>query len=618
MQPKMPGAPDLLSRPASQPLSMIARRKPDVTLAQAQAAVTVQYRQLLTAQFPGDDAEDRDRLATARVELTEAEKGVSGLRRRLDLPLRVLMAIVGLVLLIACANVANLLAAQAARRRRELAVRIAIGAGRIRVIRQLLTESVLLAAAGGLLGILVAQGAGALLVHLISTGPNPLPIAFDPDFRVLAFTAALALGTGIFFGIVPALRASGIDLNSSLKEGRGGMDTPRKISFARVMVSSQVAFSLALLVTAGLLLHSFRNLAVAETGFDRQNVVLFKLDTQASGYPEDQRLARLYERLESAVARLPGVVTNGVSLQSLNEGTRMEGFSAAGVSVPQDQRVVPVNVVTPAFFATFRVRFSAGRNFSPEDKPGAPLVAVVSKAFAAKFFGGLGAIGKTIAMAPVSEKDLDFRIIGIVQDVKTQDVREKAQNLIYLALAQTPIYAGNLAVRVHGDPVSIAPAVRRVIVETEPNLPIRAVTTLADEVSDSLVQERAVAQLSGLFAVLALGLAAIGLYGTISFAVTRRTAEIGVRMALGADRTSVLRMVLRDALTIVGAGVILGAPLAGIAGWALRWLLYEMAAADPLSLTAGAGLLVLVATLAGLLPALRASRVDPITALRCE
>ena len=242
----------------------------------------------------------------------------------------------------------------------------------------------------------------------------------------------------------------------------------------------------------------------------------------------------------------------------------------------------------------------------------------MSEAFALKFFGGTNAIGKIIALAPASDKDVDFRIIGIARNMKTQDVREKPENLLYLTLTQVPAYAGNLAVRISGDPAPLAAAVRRAIIATEPNLPIRSVTTLAEEVSDSLVQERAIAQLSALFATLALGLAAIGLYGTISFVVTRRTAEIGIRIALGADRSGVVSMVLRDALAIVVAGLALGAPLAWLAGRALGSLLFEMSPADPLSLGLGVLVLLLVAVFAGVLPALRASRVDPITALRYE
>ena len=618
MQKWMPGGEDFLSDRRVQFLSLVARLKSGVSLAQAQAAVNVTFQQMLPAYLEaGAPPEDQARIRAARVEMSSAERGASSLRRAFDQPLRILMAVVGLVLLIACANVAGLQAALAARRQRELALRVAMGAGRVRVMRQLLTESILLAAVGGFLGVLVAQGAGALLVHLISTGPRSVPVAFDLDPVVLAFTSGISLLTGLFFGIAPAVRAGRLDLNSSLKDGKSGMASPHRVSFGRAMVVGQVALSLALLVTAGLLLRSFRNLVTAETGFDRENVLLFKIDSRASGYRQDQRLAALYAALEERISRLPGVKRNGVSLRSFNEGRWMEGFAVPGLKLTDNQRITTVNFVTPAWFETMRVALTAGRSFEPRDRAGAQLVAIVSESFATRILGGPAAIGKDITMSPLGS-DITYRIIGIARDVKVSDVREKPESVTYIPLAQTPVFAGNLAVRVSGDPAPVAAAVRRAITETEPNLPIRWTTTLASEVSDSLVQERAIAQLSAFFALLALGLAAVGLYGTISFSVARRTAEIGVRMALGAERSGVVHMVLRDALALVIAGLAIGAPLAFLAGRALQTMLYGLSGMDTLSITSAIAVLFVVAVVASLLPALRASRVDPITALRYE
>jgi predicted permease len=614
----LPGASmPVMKEPLLAFLHIVARMKPGVTLAQANANVNVLYHQMLPGELTEPRPEEVEGIRHASVKVTPGSSGILNLRSRYEIPLRILMIVVAMVLLIACANVANLQLSLAAKRQKEFALRYALGAGRGRIVRQLLTESVLLALCGGVLGLLFANGAGKLLVHLISTGAQALPIDFNLDLRVLAVTVVLSLTTGILFGLAPAVRASRTDLNSSLKESKASMASPRKVTLGRILVSGQVALSLGLLITAGILLHSFSNLLALSTGFDRQSVLLFKLDSEASGYKEDARIQDLYRRIEDAVQRLPGVAAEGVSMFSFNEGQRYLDFKAPGVNLPGKALMTSENYVSPGYFSTLHIPLIAGRALSTSDTAAAEPAAVVTESFATGTFGSTAAaLGRTIAFGD-DEKKL-VRIVGVARDIKVQSVRDTQVKMAWVSLYQFPSYMHTLAVRVSGDPGQVATAVRRTIQNTERNLPIRWTTTLADEVSDSLVRERAIAQLSTFFAALALLLAAVGLYGTISFAVARRTTEIGIRMALGAKQTGVLGMVLRDAMMLVGAGVLLGVPLALAATRQLQSLLYGIGTVDIYSVMGSVAALAAVAAIAGYLPARRAASVDPMVALRHE
>lgn len=613
-----------LNDPMSHFMHFIARLKPGVTLQQANANVDVVYPRILSeyARNPGPsgplDPEDLAELKTAHITLNSAAQGLSGLRSRYADALRMLMGVVALVLLVACANVANLLVAMGARRQREMAVRLAIGAGRGRIVSQVITEGLLLATAAGILGILVATAAGRLLVHLISTGPHQLPLAFDLDPKVLAFTIAVSALTGILFSLAPALRASRVDLNFSLREGKGGTQSPGRVTFGRVLVVAQVALSLTLLVSGGLLVRSFRNLLSTGTGFDRENVLVFKIDSHVAGYKQDERLAALYARLEQSLSRLPGVNALAITQRSFSEGRWMESFTSPGVNLPQNDRIVrQMGLITPAYFSTLRIPILAGRAFTPDDAPGRPYVAIVGATFAKQVFGGSHAIGRVIKMGPI-DKEHDYQIVGIAADIKSEDVRDEADKQAYIPLAQNVRFAGNISVRVTGDPSQASAAIRKTLAALEPNLPISWVTTLAGEVGDSLVRERAVAQLASAFALVALLLSAIGLFGTISFTVARRTNEIGIRIALGAERSSVLLMVLRDTATLVSAGMAIGLPLAFLAGRLIQSLLYGVRGFDLPTTLSAATVLIAAAALAGYIPARRAAALDPTLALRCE
>jgi len=618
MQSRMPGGiENMMNDPQLHFANIIGRLRPGVTLQQAQANVGVLYHQILPAELGSSPTpEDREHIRHARVDLTPGDKGLSELRRNYETPLQILMIVVAMVLLIACANVANLQLALAARRQKEFALRFAIGAGRWRVARQVLTESLLLAGCGGVLGILFANAAGKLLVHLISTGPRALPLDFSLDQRVLAFTALLSVATGLVFGLVPAIRSSRVDLNSSLKESKASMASPGKVTFGRALVAGQVAIPLGLLVTAGLLLHSFSNLISTGAGFDRESVLLFKLDTESSGYKEDARLASLYRQIESGVSRLPGVASQGVSVFSFNEGQRVLDFRAAGVNLPEQARNTSQNFVSPGYFSALRIPVILGRELNAGDTAATPLVGVVSETFAKEIFGGTAnALGRTIVMG---DDKKPTQIVGVVRDTKPTDVRDKNVKMLWSSIYQTPVFVHNLAVRVSGDPTQVEAAVRGAIQSIERNLPIRRTTTLADEVSNSLVKERAIAQLSTFFAGLALLLSAIGLYGTISFAVARRTNEIGIRIALGAERVGVVGMVLRDAILLAGAGMLIGLPLAWLATREIQAMLYGLSGFDAVSVAGSVAALGVVVLVAGYLPARRAAAVDPMVALRYE
>jgi predicted permease len=620
MEAQLPGAFPVLDEPLTEFAYLIGRLKPGVSLAKAQSAMEILNQQVLQQALreskqtsPGD----AERVKKAHIVLTEAGKGFSGLRTRYGEPLQILMVTVALVLLIACANVANLLLGFAVKRRREIAVRIAMGAERGRIIRQLITESLLLSGTGGVLGMLAAAAIGRLLVALISTGPTPLSLGFEIDWFVLAFAIGVSFATGILFGIVPAIRASRVDVNTSLKEGKAGMALPKRVAFGRALVAGQVALSLALLVTAGLLLRSFRNLVTIDTGFNRQNVLLFKVDSEASGYKPDQRLANVYREIETRVSRLPGVAADGVSLFAFHEGQRSGSFQSPGVKLAENVRITTENFVSPGYFSALRIPILAGRGFSQTDSAASLPVVVVSESFARQIFGGQNVIGRTLQFD--GEKK-PVEIIGIAKDTKIDSVQNRGKDLklVYHSVYQYPLYLHNIAVRITGNSSRVAQSVRQTIQAVDRNLPIRWTTTLADAVSDSLVRDRAIAQLTAGFAALALLLSAIGLYGTISFGVTRRTGEIGIRMALGAERVGVLGMVMRDALALTIAGIAIGLPLSLVAGRKLQSMLYGLSGFDPITIAISAATLALVAALAAYVPARRAARVDPMVALRYE
>lgn len=597
-------------------LYLIGRLKPEVSLIQAAANANLLYQQILRG-FPNAplSRENLEKLNHTHIDLTPMATGLSDLRTRFSEPLQILMVIVGLVLLIACANIANLLLARSTARARELAVRQALGAGRLRLVRQLLTESLVLALGGGLLSVALAFGASHLLLRLVSGGPEPLPLDISMDARVFMFTLGVTMVTGLLFGTIPAFRATKLQLTESLKEGRGPVSAGAKSPLAKVLVVSQVAFSLILLVGAGLFLHSLLNLTSVDTGFNREHVLRLQTDATSVGYQEgDSRLTRLYQQIEERVRALPGVRAASYSSFTFNEGSWNNPVSVQGYVSADSHRDVHHNVVGTDYLAAMGIPLLAGRGFGPQDTSTSKRVAVISETMARTMFPPGSPIGYYYSRG----SDKDIEVIGVVKDVKVNSLQEKPQPVDYYPYPQQARYLNDFEVRYSGDVDALIPAVLQAIHGVDSHLPISDVTTLDEQVGRSIADQRLVAQLSAFFGLLAVFLSCIGIYGVMSYVVASRTNEIGIRMALGAEQSRVLWMVLREILILATSGVGIGVPIALAGDRLISNMLYGLKPTDPITLIGATIALLTVAAIAGYLPARRASLVDPMVALRYE
>jgi predicted permease len=575
-----------------------------------------------------------------RIELEPGNAGWTILRKQFRQPLLILMTVVGLVLLIACANVANLLLARAAARHKEIAVRLALGAGRFRLIRQLLTESTVLALAGGALGLLFAyQGTRILLTYLPQQRPVFLNVS--PDARVLGFTLVVSVLTGILFGLAPALRATRLDLTTSLKEkvvsGSAGRS---RLALNKVLIVTQVALSLFLLIGAGLFVRSLQKLKSLDAGFDRENVVVFSVDP-GDGFNLAQQVS-LYNQLLLRLEALPGVRAVSVSAYPPLYGapTAYNAVKVPGYTPPAGTDTsCKMLWVGPRYFEAMGMARLQGRDFGPQDEtpvpatssqpalakttqnalPEAPLAAVINQTMARDFFGNENPVGKQFDLVGGSLKGTPHQVIGVVKDAKYSSLRETTRRAFYVSYFQNP-GSGSLTflLRTTGNPVDFGSAVRRTVRELDPRLQVTGLRTMDDLVNESLVQERFVAQLAGFFSLFALLLACIGLYGVMSYAVTRRTSEIGIRMALGARSSDVVRLVMKETTWLVVIGVAIGLSAALATTRLISTLLFGLTPTDPLTIAVAALLMIAVAALAGYFPARRASRVDAMTALRYE
>jgi predicted permease len=614
---------------------VLGRLQPGVTIQQAQVGLEWLYQQALAefvARTMGDKGKQAGQsLLQDKLVLADGGAGLSQLRRQFSQSLLILMSLVALVLVIACANVAGLLLARATARRKEIAVRLALGAGRLRLVRQLLTESVLLAGLGGLLGLLFAWWGTRLLLPLLVQGEIPVHLDLSPDARVLGFTTAVALLTGVLFGLAPAFQATRVDLNSTLKyDSRSQSSAPS--AFGQVFVISQIALSLLLLVGAGLFTRSLQKLQQVDTGFARENVLVLKLEPVGSDGKTQQfaALTTLYDELLRRVEALPGVQQVsfvGYSPMSRREWTAM-GQSAETrnpITVqghdpePGEEMAIHWMQVYPNSFATLGIPLLAGRDFDTQDNRQAPKVAVINESLARRFFGNENPLGRRFCYGGPNCRG-DIEIIGVTGDARYQSLRQAQRPMFYVPFAQANTGRGQmtLVARMAGDPATVAAAVRREARALDPAMPMFEVETLAAQVAASLAQERLIAMLSSAFGLLALLLACLGLYGILSFTVTRRTQEIGIRMALGAQAGDVLWLVLRAALRLALIGVALGIPVALAAARLIASQFFGISAADPLTLGLATLTLLLVAAVAAYLPARRASRVDPMAALRYE
>ena len=604
-----------------QSLYIIARLKPGVTTAQASANVNLLFKQILRSEYVGPQPSQKEltRIEHASIELNSVARGLSQLRGQFTLPLEILMTIAGLVLLIACANIANLLLARGTVRSREIAVRMAIGASRSRMVLQLLTESFLLALIGAGLGIALAWRAGEMLLRMATDPMQPATVAVAPNLRVLLFTLLVTCFTTLLFGMVPALRATRLNLTSSLKEGRGTTSAPSRISLARMLIVSQIAVSLILLVAAGLFVRSLVKLTSVDTGFDKQNVLVFELDEYAAGFEQDARLGVLLQQIEERVQAVPGVRAASFSFFTFNQGEWSTDVTLQGIPrTPENSHEVLNNVVGVGFFSTMGLPVVAGRVFNVHDTASAPKVAVINETMAQKFFPGIPAVGHHFGFGDDPVHSGDIEIVGVVKNAKYVELQEKPQPAAYFVYPQRVQYLSNFSVRYSGDSGKMILAVRHAIAEVNPNVPIKGIATLAERVDESTSNQRLIAQLSSFFGLLAGLLVCIGIYGLMSYAVARRTNEIGVRMALGAGRSDVLWLVMREILILTSIGLAIGVPLALAGSQMVSKLLYGLSPWDPVSLVGGVCLLVGIGVLAGYLPARRASMVDPTVALRYE
>ena len=603
-------------------LYILGRMSPGVTAEQASSNVNLIFRQV-HEQYLGKMASDHnfskftERLKRSHVDITPMALGLSEVRREFSRPLRVLMAIVALVLLIACANIANLLLARSTVRARELAVRQALGAGRARIARQLLTESLVLALFGGALGVAFASAGTRLLLRLVSDGPDTLLLDVSIRPGILLFTLGVTLATAAIFGTVPALRATRLSLTNTLKDGRGSSSGAAKSPLARVLVVSQVALSLVLLVGAGLFLRSLVNLTGVDTGFNKRNVLLFNLDEGSAGYtPEDPRLALLHQQVEERVRALPGILASGYAAFTFSEGSWNGSIWVQGMETHKDSDVKH-NIVGNGYFAALQIPLIAGRGFSPQDTATSQRVAIISENTARTLFPAGSPIGRHYGYGG-PERAGDMEVIGVARDVKFGSLDEKVDTLDYYPISQHVQYMHDFDVRYTGDRAAISAEVRRAFHDIDPRIPVTDAGTLEEKVSNTVGDQRLVAQLSTFFGLVAAFLSAIGIYGLMSYIVSRRTGEIGIRMALGAERTHVSWLVVRDILVLIAIGIAIGIPATLALGRLVSSMLFGLKPTDPLSLIAAPALLFVVAILAGALPARRATRIDPMIALRCE
>jgi len=638
-------------------LVVVARLKPGVTLQSAQAAASLLFRnEMLNGQNPRSKASDDPRIV-----LKPAQSGLDGRRRSISMPLYVLMSAVGLILLIACANVAGLLLSRAAARRKEMAVRLALGAGRLRMLRQLLTESVMLSLAGGALGVLVAiWGVPALTVLMSSNGDRPFPFVVGPDWRVLGFTIGVSLFAGILFGLAPALRSSRLDLTPALRESASGqqggeMRRSRRFHLGKALVAIQVALSIVVLIGAGLVVRTLRNLRSIRPGFDTRNVLLFSIDPTLQKY-SDSKIQNLYRDLQERLAALPGVISVSYSSDSLLSGSLWTSDLHVEGQAEKASQEVDMLAVGPDFYKTLRIPLIGGRSFTGADFTQAAQAAAVEKAlretaspsaassaskssataappipvlvnaqFVHNYFEKQNPLGKRLTAGDNSETSGNaaekpritkvWEIVGVVGDTKYSDLRREVHPTVYV-----PVTGGGATfeLRTASSSSALISAVRRTVSDADNNLPIFGVRTQSQRIDELLTQERLIARLGSCFGGLALLLACVGLYGLLSFEVARRTREIGIRMALGAERADVLRGIAGQGLRITIVGVVAGLAAGAAVTRFLSSLLFGLKASDPVTFAGVSLILIAVALLACYLPARRATKVDPMVALRYE
>jgi predicted permease len=620
-EPLIRGKESSLDRRSNWWLNLMVRLPEGHSAEMGEAAIKGVLPQIRDATMPPDyRPQDKDGYLREGFALIPAANGGSGLRQRYRLPLTAIMVVVGLVLLIACANIANLLMARATARRHELSVRVALGASRMRIARQLLAESLLLSGAGALLGLLLAQWGSRLLVRQLSTSTNNVFLDLSLDWRVLGFTAAVAIGTAVLFGTAPALRAMRVQPNDALKaQGRGVIGESR-FNLGNMLVVLQVALSLILIVGAMLFVRTFVSLANLDLGFERSGVLVASVNAQRAQLEPSER-PELFRRVLDAAATVPGVSSAALSAVTPISGSTWNNRIELpdGPDLPENERITYINLISGDWFKTYGTPLLAGRDFTAGDSGSAQQVAIVNETFARKFSFGRNPVGTRVRQPGYGNRPtIDREIVGYVKDAAYRSLREPVPPTMYIPYAQDPQPPSSLSVsvRVAGGSASIlTQSLAGALAPVHRDLAI-TVRPLSDHIHAALTQERLVAMLSGFFGALALLLAGIGLYGVTSYAVSRRRTEIGIRMALGAAPGAVIVMVLRRVTIMVGAGALVGTAVSLWAGQFVATLLYGLEPRDPVTIVAAAGVLGTIGFVAGWLPARRASRIDPSRVLR--
>jgi len=592
----------------------VVARVPERIRQRTEAALAAQYRAEVLEEYQNSDSTERATALRETLALQPVAKGFSPLREQFGDSLRVLMVSVGVVLLIACANLASLLMARGAAREQEIALRVSLGARPGRLLRQALTESLTLAALGGVVSPLVAWWGGLALLRAASAGPRPVPLALALDARVLGFAFLLTLATGLLFGMAPALRAGRAAASGQFRAGgRVAGPAPARLPLGRVLVASQVALSLVLVAAAGLFIQTLRNFLRLDPGYASEQVVAARIDPRSAGYRYDE-LPLLYRRLLDAVGPLPGVRSVGLAMHGLGmTGMRIGGIRVPGVSRRSDVKGQgQENFVTPGYFATVGMVLLRGREFTEADREGTPGVVVVSQSFARHFFGSEDVIGRRVGYG-----EPWFEIVGVVRDARVNAIKWAPAHLMFRPLAQGPQeYVLSVEARIAGPAANIARAMRAAIAQAEPRLPIREVVPVSDLLERGLSREQLLARLAGVFSAMALLLAAIGLYGVVAYSVARRRNEMAIRIALGAVPVSLWGLVLRGNLGVIASGLALGLGLWLAVQGLIRNMVYGLSPGDPFTLGLAMAVLALVGILAASVPAWRATRVDPASALR--
>jgi predicted permease len=603
-------------------LRSMARLKPGIAMGQAEANLNLVFQQWLQGPVGRAlDPGDQDFLKKAKVPVVPGGKGFSSLRDDYFMPLLLLMIFVALVLLIACFNVANLLLARASARQKEVAVRLAIGATRMRLLRQLLTESLLLAFAGGVLGLLVARWGTESLLKLSIGQRASEGIETSPDLHVLLFTAGVCLLTGVVFGLVPALRSSRVAVAPTLKESTLAQPRAGRFPIGKLLVVGEVAICLLTLFAAGLLVRSLGNLRNVNLGYNKEEILIVRADPVASGYKPAQ-LINYQEEMIRRLSQLPGVLGVSGSENGLFSGTESaDGMKIEGYVAARDQdRICFWDQVGTTYFSALGIPIIAGRDFGPQDTPTSQKVAIINETMSNFYFPGSNPIGRKIWIDDEEHKNQPIEIIGVARNVRDHQLRKPVQRRFYIPVGQAldPLFAINFEIRTTGKPAALTEAVRKTFAGFDPNVPLTRVSTVEELVERSITESILIARLTTVFGLLALLLACIGLYGVMAYAVAGRTREIGVRMALGAQRSQVLGMILREGLKLVLIGILVGIPVALLVARLAASMLFGLSPADPVSMLIVIVVLAGIATIAGLLPARRATKVDPMIALRYE